>query len=864
MMTMLRRHAPALPAIAAALLAVLPSLLHAQQPQYSHYWYFGHNCGMRFDPTGPAALTDGRLSTDEGCATISDRTTGRLLFYTDGVTVWDAAHNVMLNGSGLLGHSSSTQSAVIVPNPADSMKYYIFTTGAVYPLFDPSYGFRYSEVDMRLNGGLGRVITKNVPLMTNSCEKVTATRHCNGRDYWVVAHEWGSNQFRSWLVSPDGVTGPVVSAVGPVYPRNDNDRTNTAGFATGCMKISPDGRRLAAASQWLFMAELYDFDNASGAVGNRLLLDSGKYHYYGVSFSPDNSKVYFSSESAPMKIFQWDLGLAAPAAIAASMTDLEVPGPNRTGGQLQLGPDGMIYATLYNSDRLGLIRSPNAAGLACDYEEPGILLPTPTWQGLPNLIDCDLFLPASATSDLNITKSVNSSTPELGDTVTFTITVCNGLGCAYATDVVVEDILPAGLAYVDGFSAYPHHTFDTIRPQECRSVTLRALVTMAAPLDTPITNCATIVSASPTPGPVPLGGNCASVRVHACSIRPQLPAIDFGTIRCCADSLRTIAIVNPCAHAISILGITSPATPHFRVASSTLPVILASGDSMMLSADFIPGGTGVFRDSFALYALARRDGVPDTIVVPLQGAGVALEFRTRVGDYHAYPGNTIETPVELLTSPGCLRVHRLAITFNYDSGISLMKKPVDVAALLRSTLLENWIVESFYVAPGELTITLHAPSPAAYLGGPGLLLRPRLQLALNYHLHATLSAHVTPLGEVCANVVSVPGTETVDSICGYNLRLIERIPFGRLSIEDVRPNPLGHTAAIRFVTIADGEAALELTDVSGRRMRTIFDEVIQAGVHEFTLDAADIPSGIYYCTLRSGGESVTAQVMVRQ
>ncbi|HVZ41991.1 MAG TPA: T9SS type A sorting domain-containing protein [Candidatus Kapabacteria bacterium] len=864
-MTMLRRHLlRALPAAAAALLAMLPSILHAQQPQYSHYWYFGHHCGIRFDPGGPVALTDGRLSTDEGCATISDRTTGRLLFYTDGVTVWDAAHNVMLNGSGLMGHWSSTQSAVIVPDPADSMKFYIFTPGAVYPLFDPSYGFRYSEVDMRLNGGLGGVITKNVPLMTNSCEKVTATRHCNGRDYWVVAHEWGSNEFRAWLVSPAGVTGPVVSPVGPAYPRDDNDRTNTAGFATGCIKLSPDGRHLAAANQWLLMAEVYDFDNSSGAVSNRMLLDSGRYRYYGVSFSPDNSKVYFASESAPLKIFQWDLAKARPAAIRASMTDLNVQGPDRTGGQLQLGPDGMIYATLYNSDRLGLIRYPNAAGLACSYEEPGILLPTPTWEGLPNMIDCDLFPPATATSNLRIAKAVNDSTPEWGDTVTFTITVCNRDGCNNATNVVVEDVLPAGLAYVDGFSAYPNHTFDTIPPGECRTVSLRAVVTATAPINTGITNCATIIASQPAPGTIPLDSNCAGIIVHECSIRPQLSAIDFGTIFCCADSVRTISVVNPCDHPITILGMVQPATPRFHISTRPLPAVLAPGDSLAFTVDFVPGNAGNFSDSFSLSTLTRRDGVADTAVVPLRGQGREIPFNTRVGRYYVLPGSSIETPVELLTAPGCLRVNRLSITFVHDSSISVIKKPVDVKSLLRGTLLENWIVESFYVAARELTITLHAPTPTTYLGGPGLLLRPVLQTVLSLPLDGGLRADVTPLNEACANVSSLSGGIFMDSICGLRNRLIERIPFGRLSIDEIRPNPIGNASLIRFVTIADGETVLELTDMSGRRIWTIFHEAVQAGIHEVTLEARDIPSGIYFCTLTSGGESVTTQVMVQK
>ncbi|MHA1342163.1 MAG: hypothetical protein ACTSO2_19505, partial [Promethearchaeota archaeon] len=75
----------------------------------------------------------------EGCATISDKF-GHLLFYTDGITVWNKNHRVMKNGEGLFGHVSSTQSAIIIPNPGKKNQYYIFTVDAE----DSSNGLNYS------------------------------------------------------------------------------------------------------------------------------------------------------------------------------------------------------------------------------------------------------------------------------------------------------------------------------------------------------------------------------------------------------------------------------------------------------------------------------------------------------------------------------------------------------------------------------------------------------------------------------------------------------------------------------------------------------------------------------------------------
>ena len=68
--------------IAILCVALLWSSLALAQQQAAN-WYFGNNAGITFDPSTNqvSALTDGQLSTEEGCTSISD-STGNLLFYT--------------------------------------------------------------------------------------------------------------------------------------------------------------------------------------------------------------------------------------------------------------------------------------------------------------------------------------------------------------------------------------------------------------------------------------------------------------------------------------------------------------------------------------------------------------------------------------------------------------------------------------------------------------------------------------------------------------------------------------------------------------------------------------------------------------
>lgn len=109
-------------------------------------WHFGENAGLEFSATGVKAVR-GFFSTQEGSASICDRTSGALLFSTDGTILYDRTGSSMPNGKGLLGGWSSTQSALIVPMPGDESKYYVFTPGDLSNNGQRP-GLAYSIVDM--------------------------------------------------------------------------------------------------------------------------------------------------------------------------------------------------------------------------------------------------------------------------------------------------------------------------------------------------------------------------------------------------------------------------------------------------------------------------------------------------------------------------------------------------------------------------------------------------------------------------------------------------------------------------------------------------------------------------------------------
>lgn len=334
----------------------------------NNIWYFGIGAGLDFSSGAPVPLTNGVTNTHEGCATISDGA-GNLLFYTDGMSVWDKNHNQMPNGFGLLGDNSSTQSGTIIKSPINPDEYYIFTIAG----FGNPDGCQYSVVDMTANAGNGDVVIKNIQLVGPTVEKITAVDDCNG-DYWIITHGLNNNEFYSFHLTSAGLnTTPVVSSVGTVH--TNSPIANVAGM----LRSSPYGNKIAIASYMGFV-ELFDFDKNTGLLSNPLQLP-GINDAYGVEFSPDQSRLYVATTYS-QNLWQYDLSL--PTGSIPGSGVLIANGMNRMG-TCQIGPDQKIYVAKRFSNFVGVINNPNALGAACNFVDNGVSLAgEESAFGLPN------------------------------------------------------------------------------------------------------------------------------------------------------------------------------------------------------------------------------------------------------------------------------------------------------------------------------------------------------------------------------------------------------------------------------------------------------------------------------------------------
>lgn len=370
----------------------------------ANIWYFGYFAGLDFNTNPPTALPDGQLFTYEGCATISNRQ-GQLLFYTDGSGIRNANHEIMPNGSGLLGDFSSTQSGVVVPRPGSDSLYYVFTADDEA---GPN-GLRYSLVDMSLDNGKGDVTLRNALIEAPMTEKVTAVRHSNNVDVWVIAHRWNSNEFTAYLVTSNGLnTSPIVSAAGtvhtgeyhPVYQPN----------ARGYMKSSTDGSRLSVAIPFMNTVELFDFDNTTGEVSYFMTIPfSEEENPYGVEFSPDGTKLYATIFQS--LVFQYDLQAGSPSAIVNSRTTIGSFVSFRQAGALQLAPNGVIYVARDFKPSMPAILNPNALGISCDFKRSTVNLSSGKRNriGFPNFIQSYFHLPDFSYQDVCLGQTTQFS-----------------------------------------------------------------------------------------------------------------------------------------------------------------------------------------------------------------------------------------------------------------------------------------------------------------------------------------------------------------------------------------------------------------------------------------------------------------------
>lgn len=76
------------------------------------------------------------------------------------------------------------------------------------------------------------------------------------------------------------------------------------------------------------------------------------------------------------------------------------------------------------------------------------------------------------------------------------------------------------------------------------------------------------------------------------------------------------------------------------------------------------------------------------------------------------------------------------------------------------------------------------------------------------------------------------------------------------------PNPFNPVTQIRFSLPVSGPVRLTLTDAAGRRIAVLIDREMKAGTYTYSLDASQLPTGVYFYRLHASQYSQTKKLVV--
>ncbi|MGV8113343.1 MAG: gliding motility-associated C-terminal domain-containing protein [Lentimicrobium sp.] len=381
------------------ILCIISTAVSAQRE--ADNWIFGWSSWISFSSGTPAYVpAPNGLFSFYGSTSLSD-SAGNLLFYSDGIELFNRNYDLMLNSDGLMAAAFATNPCIAFPKPGDPGKYYFFTVGGRTGTTNRA-GSEYSVIDMDLDGGLGGIIEgqKNITLIAadSTYETIQGVKHGSRDAYWVILRNHRSpNKFLSYLVDQSGVNQtPVVSNCILNFPAEGNQ--------SEYMKISADGKYLVFADRngtagFMGMTEIYRFNNVSGQLTPVLLFNRGSQSVQGIEFSANSDYLYMSEgiyrPSVSMHerwIAQYEMSKATDLTQFMDAKVVMVRDSSVFGyGNLLLANNGKIYFAQSEDNGtsingyLSAINNPSAKGEACNIELMVVETFNP-WEGLPTFI----------------------------------------------------------------------------------------------------------------------------------------------------------------------------------------------------------------------------------------------------------------------------------------------------------------------------------------------------------------------------------------------------------------------------------------------------------------------------------------------
>jgi len=311
----------------------------------------------------PYRFTDGHSNISKA---------GSIPLSCNGYFLFNGKGELIENGDSLVpnklliddnGSSTYVDQSLIIPKNKDN--YYVFVSAMSNKQYDNCVNggtckfdiLTYSIVDMNENGRSGKVVLKEKHIIEDDSMRsaLSACKHANGRDWWVVVPHYFRHAYYKLLVTPDTILGPYFQDLGaPSIPFHRLMQTN----------FSLDGTMYTYTQNNEPDIVVDKFDRCTGLFTSYKVLNppkdiSGQYAGIGNCFSPNGNFLYLCS---PKNIYQYDI--ENEEFIQLMVDSLNV----KDNQAAAYGEDGKIYiGNFHKTDgRMSYIRFPNKKGLACE------------------------------------------------------------------------------------------------------------------------------------------------------------------------------------------------------------------------------------------------------------------------------------------------------------------------------------------------------------------------------------------------------------------------------------------------------------------------------------------------------------------
>lgn len=273
---------------------------------------------------------------------------------------------------------SIVQGSISLPSPGTIDEYYILHQPIEFTGVAPgilSFKLLYSTIDMMLNNGMGDLYELNLPILNDTIllGKLSACRHANGRDWWIIIGEYGHGNFYRLLLDPSGLRVMGSQLIGvPVLD----------GLGQAC--FSPDGSKYVIYSSISDEVgdnlNVYDFDRCSGLLSNPQQFTFPQTgNAAGCAISPNSRYLYLSHVGGVKQCdLQADNVLSTCENVAVWDGFLDTLNPNfaipTAFEWMQLAPDNKIYICTGNTHYLHTIDDPNEPQMSCNVNQHSIQL----------------------------------------------------------------------------------------------------------------------------------------------------------------------------------------------------------------------------------------------------------------------------------------------------------------------------------------------------------------------------------------------------------------------------------------------------------------------------------------------------------